>query len=236
MQAVSIQTTQNIQLEYPLAGIGDRILAFVIDALIIVSFFFIMAFIMNLAGVEAGLAINMMVAIVAYLYRLLSEAFFNGQTVGKSALSIKVVKLDGSTPSFASYFLRWLLEPIDFFIVGLGVVFIILTKNGQRVGDILAGTTVVKIKKITATNVQNKALMDPVDEHYEPQIFEANNLTDSEVQLIKDALKAYKQDAVNRPIEMIAEKLKEKYNIQSELPTVKFLYTLLRDHTYYVSR
>ncbi len=236
MQAVSIQTTQNIQLEYPLAGIGDRLLAFAIDLMILGGLYLILGFIFDEMGFGGGLAVNAILGVLVYLYRLISEAFFNGQTVGKIALSIKVVKLDGSTPSFAAYFLRWLLEPIDFFIVGLGVVFIILTKKGQRVGDILAGTTVVKIKKITSTNMQNKVLMDKVDEGYEPQIPEAANISDLEVQLIKDALKAHKHDATKRPIEMIERKLKDKYNIQSNLPTVKFLYTLLRDHTYYVTR
>lgn len=236
MQAVSIQTTQNIQLEYPLAGIGERILAFLIDYIIIGSVYFILRYVLVQIGVGQGLAVGGLLALLVYLYRLVSEVLMNGQTVGKMALSIKVVKLDGSTPSFVAYFLRWLLEPIDFFIVGLGVIFIILTKNGQRVGDLLAGTTVVKMKKITATNVQNKILMDVVDEDYKPQIYEAANLTDGEVQLVKDALRVFKNDAVKKPIELIERKLKEKYNIQSELPTVKFLYTLLRDHTYYVTR
>lgn len=236
MQAVSIQTTQNIQLEYPLAGIGERILAFVIDIVIIGSVYLLLSFILNQLGVSMGIAVSGLLALLVYLYRLICEVLMNGQTVGKLALNIKVVKLDGSTPSFVSYFLRWLLEPIDFFIVGLGVIFIILTKNGQRVGDLLAGTTVVKMKKISATNVQNKILMDVVDEDYEPQIFEAANITDAEVRLVKDALKAFKNDAVKKPIELVEEKLKHKYNIQSDLPTVKFLYTLLRDHTYYVTR
>ncbi|MBO3699486.1 RDD family protein [Roseivirga sp. E12] len=236
MQAVSIQTTQNIQLEYPLAGIGERLLAFLIDAVIIFSIYALINFVFDLFNIIQSLAVGGILGLIVYLYRLLSEVFMNGQTVGKMALSIKVVKLDGSTPSFAAYFLRWLLEPIDFFIVGLGVLFIILTKNGQRVGDLLAGTTVVKIKKITATNVQNKILMDVVDENYEPQIFEAANISDGEVQIIKDALKAFKNDAVKKPVELVERKLKEKYNIQSDLPTVKFLYTLLRDHTYYVTR
>lgn len=236
MQAVSIQTTQNIQLEYPLAGIGERLLAFFIDAVIISSVYALISYILDVLNMGQSLAIGGLLGLIVYLYRLLSEVLMNGQTVGKMALSIKVVKLDGSTPSFASYFLRWLLEPVDFFIVGLGVLFIILTKNGQRVGDLLAGTTVVKIKKITATNVQNKILMDVVDDDYEPQILEAANISDTEVQLVKDALRAFKHDAAKRPIELVERKLKEKYNIQSELPTVKFLYTLLRDHTYYVTR
>lgn len=235
MQAVSIQTTQNIQLEYPLAGIGDRLLAFAIDLCIMAALFLVLTYTLDLAG-GGGLAMNLLIGILVYLYRLISEVFMNGQTVGKMALRIKVVKLDGSTPSFGSYFLRWLLETVDFLITGLGVVFIILTKKGQRVGDLLAGTTVVKIKKITATNIQNKVLMDKVDEDYEPQIFEAANISDAEVRLIKDALRAFKNDATKKPVALVEKKIKEKYNIQSELPTVKFLYTLLRDHTYYVTK
>ncbi|MFY0594197.1 RDD family protein [Roseivirga sp.] len=236
MQAVSIQTTQNIQLQYPIAGIADRLLAFAIDLCIMLGFFLLFNFILNVAGLGGGLALNMTLVVVAYLYRLLAEVFLNGQTAGKMALRIKVVKLDGSTPSFGAYFLRWLMEVIDFLIVGLGVVFIILTKNGQRTGDLLAGTTVVKIKKITATNIQNKVLMDKVDEEYEPQIVEAASISDNEVRLIKESLRAFKNDANQKPITMVERKIKEKYNIQSDMPTVKFLYTLLRDHTYYVTK
>ncbi|KYG75557.1 RDD family protein [Roseivirga echinicomitans] len=236
MQAVSIQTSQNIQLEYPLAGIGDRILAFVIDAVIILSFIFITNIILGASGISMSVAMNVMLSIVAYLYRLVSEVFFNGQTVGKKALHIKVVKLDGSVPSFSAYFLRWLMEPIDFFIMGLGIVFIILSKNGQRVGDLLAGTTVVKMKKITATNVRNKVIMETVDENYVPKIPEAAQLADNEIRLIKDALSVFRDGAKQKPLLLIEEKLKEKYNIQSDMPTVKFMYTLLRDHTYYMTK
>ena len=236
MQAVSIQTSQNIQLEYPLAGIGDRILAFVIDAIIILSFIFITNIILGASGISMSVSMNVMLSIVAYLYRLVSEVFFNGQTVGKRALHIKVVKLDGSVPSFSAYFLRWLMEPIDFFIMGLGVVFIILSKNGQRVGDLLAGTTVIKMKKITATNVRNKVIMETVDENYVPKIPEAAQLADNEIRLIKDALSVFRDGAKQKPLLLIEEKLKEKYNIQSDMPTVKFMYTLLRDHTYYMTK
>ncbi|HEY9116387.1 MAG TPA: RDD family protein [Roseivirga sp.] len=236
MQGVSIQTTQNIQLEYELAGIGERILAFVIDILVILSFGLLISFISGLIGITQSVLLNVIFSILAYLYRFISEVSFNGQTVGKMALSIKVVKLDGSTPSVAAYFLRWLLEIFDFFIVGLGVVCIILTRNGQRLGDLVAGTTVVKIRKVTATNVQNKVIMEKVDEHYEPVFFEASHLSDAEIRLIKAALKAFREDANQEPIALLESKLKEKYNITSDLPTVKFLYTMLRDHTYYVSR
>lgn len=236
MQAVSVQTTQNIELEYPIAGIGDRMLAFLLDLAIMGSFFIVVAGIVGITGIELPNFMLYVVLIVAYLYRFFAELFFNGQTVGKSVLKIKVVKLDGNSPSVAAYFLRWLLEPLDFLIVGLAVLLIILTKNGQRLGDLLAGTTVVKVKKITATNVRNKMVMQKVDEGYVPTYPEAVNISDHDIRIIQDALKAYREDAAQNVLSLVEAKLKEKYNIQSEETPVKFLYNLLRDHTYYVSQ
>lgn len=235
MQGVSIQTSQNIALNYDLAGIGERLLAFLIDLFIILGLILGLFFLLQIANAGSDILRNTLFFLIGYGYRLFSEVYFNGQTVGKMALQIKVVKLDGSSPSFAAYFLRWLMEIIDFVIIGLAVVFIILTKKGQRIGDLLAGTTVVKIRKISVTNVQNKVLMDKVDENYEPTFFEASHLSDSEIRLIKSALKTYKDNAVKKPALTIEEKLKEKYQIKSEMGTVKFLYTLLRDHVYYVT-
>lgn len=236
MQAVSVQTTQNIQLEYPLAGIGERMLAFLLDILIMFSFIAIVAAILSIPGFDTPDFLIWIVVIIAFLYRFFAEMFFNGQTVGKSVVKIKVVKIDGTPPSVANYLLRWLLEPVDFFIVGLAVVLIILNKRGQRLGDMLAGTTVVKVKRITAANVRNKAIMQPVDDDYVPVYSEAGNISDHDIRIIKDALSAYREDAAHKAVSALEQKLKEKYDIQSEQPTVKFLYTILRDHTYYVSR
>ncbi len=236
MQAVSVQTTQNIELEYPLAGIGERMLAFLLDILIMFSFIFVVAGFLSIPGIDTPDFLIWIMVIIAFLYRLFAEMFFNGQTVGKSVMKIRVVKIDGTPPSVANYFLRWLLEPIDFFIVGLAVLLIILNKKGQRLGDMLAGTTVVKIKRITTANLRNKAIMKPVDEDYVPIHPEAADISDHDIRIIKDALSAYREDAAHKAVTVLEGKLKEKYNIQSEQPTVKFLYTILRDHTYYVSR
>ena len=236
MQAVSVQTTQNIELEYPLAGIGERMLALLLDFLIIFSFFIVVFGGLGILSLNLPNWMGVLIAIIGYLYRFFAEVLYNGQTVGKSVLKIKVVKLDGSAPSVAAYFLRWLMEPLDFFIVGLGVLLVILTKKGQRLGDLLGGTTVIKIKKITTTNVRNKMIMKQVDEDYVPTYYQAGNISDAEITIIKDALKAFRDDAASQPVSLVEQKLKEKYHIESEEPTVKFLYTLLKDHAYYVSQ
>lgn len=64
-------------------------------------------------------------------------------------INIRVVKVDGSTPSIGSYLLRWLLFPIDGPITsGLGLLVVLLNKNNQRLGDLAAGTMVIKEKTI----------------------------------------------------------------------------------------
>ena len=234
MQAVNVQTTQNIELEYPLAGVGERILALLIDFLIIFSFMAVVALGLNrIIGYEPKW-LTALITIIGFLYRFFAELLYNGQTVGKNVLKIKVVKLDGSAPSVAAYFLRWLMEPLDFFILGLGVLLVILTRKGQRLGDLLGGTTVIKIKKINTTNVRNKMIVKQVNEDYVPTYPQAGNISDAEVRIIKEALKAFREDAADKPVSLVVQKLKEKYHIESEEPAVKFLYTLLKDHTFYV--
>jgi len=236
MQAVNIRTTQNVQLEYPLAGVGERLLAYLIDVIIVGSFYLIASLIYALGGHELSFSVQLIIIIIGFSYRLIMEISFNGQTVGKMALNLRVVKLDGSTPSIIDYLIRWLLELIDFFILGLAVLMIILTKNGQRLGDLLAGTTVIKIKKVSTVVMQNKVILEKVDEDYTPTFINAGSITDHEIRLIKASLKAYREDALAGPMDTLAQKLKEKYDLESEFPTVKFLYTLLRDHSYFVSR
>lgn len=64
---------------------------------------------------------------------------------GKNLMNIRVVKADGSTPGISSYLLRWLLFPIDSLLTGgFGLLVVLLTKNSQRMGDLAAGTMVIK--------------------------------------------------------------------------------------------
>jgi len=74
----------------------------------------------------------------AFLYYVLLESILNGQTVGKNLMQSRVVKLDGSKPGYASYFIRWILRIIDVVLTTGGVAFltILIKGNGQRVGDI----------------------------------------------------------------------------------------------------
>ena len=78
--------------------------------------------------------------------------------------------------------------------------------------------------------------MEPVDHDYEPTFPQAADLTDAEIRLIKRSLNAFKNKAHRKPLMTLEHKLKEKYQINSDMPTVKFMYALLRDHTYYINQ
>ena len=240
MKEFQIETAQNIAIEQNAASIVDRMLGYIIDSAII-YIYIILAYLLLIKldlDPRDSWAIYLLCSLPAFLYYVLLETFWDGQTVGKSLVKTRVVKLDGSKAGFGNYFVRWILRLVDvvFTSGGLATLTILLKGNGQRVGDLLAGTTVVKIKKITATNVRNKIIMETVDENYVPKLPEAAQLTDHEIRLIKDALSVFRDGAKEKPLLLIEEKLKEKYNRQSDMPTVKFMYTLLRDHTYYMTK
>lgn len=166
--AIEVQTTQNVIIEYEPAGLGNRMLAAIIDYLLFALWYLawygifalgqwdFFKYIISLW--ESG---DYMVMLFFYIlilapptfYDLFCEYFYNGQSLGKKLIKIRVVKTDGTPASFGAYLLRWLFRPIDLYassIVGLpgmvGLVTILTTKKNQRLGDIVAGTTVVDLK------------------------------------------------------------------------------------------
>ena len=102
----------------------------------------------------------MLFILIPYLflvfYSLICETTLKGQTVCKLLLKTRVVKIEASHPTFGSYLLRWLLGIIDFGLCsGMVALFtFLINKQGQRLGDIAAGTTVISIKpRVTVEEV-----------------------------------------------------------------------------------
>jgi uncharacterized RDD family membrane protein YckC len=106
MNIISITTSQNIELEYELGSVGDRILGSIIDGIIKTAYaIFVMAtFVFGNSRVFSGLYIVFLVllALPFVFYNLASELLLNGQSVGKKVMGIKVISLSGEPPSFSS--------------------------------------------------------------------------------------------------------------------------------------
>ncbi|HSJ12595.1 MAG TPA: RDD family protein, partial [Gillisia sp.] len=144
MDNYQIETAQNIGIKQNVAGIGDRILAFIIDALILIGYAILASFGIAGLGLDGGQlwVYYLIIGLPVFLYHLIWEIFNNGKSPGKAALNIKVARLDGSRPGFGQYIIRWLLRLIDISISsgGVAIVTILLNGKGQRLGDLAAGT------------------------------------------------------------------------------------------------
>lgn len=236
--AIQIETTQNVVIEQEQAGLGLRTFAYIIDIAICTLWFIIMiVLVINIADTITSEFIRIVYVIITVIpivfYDLLFETFNNGQSPGKKIMKIRVVNLDGTKPSFGSLLIRWLFRPIDFSISYylLGIIMILSTKNGQRLGDYLAGTTVVNLK--ASTQDESLSLSDlNFNEDYQvtfPDVLERIN--DRDIRTIRTVIDKLEHNEFT--INQIADKV--RFNTGYSVPdgnNLMFLRTIVNDYTY----
>ncbi len=235
MQTVDISTTQNVGIQFELAGLGDRIVALIIDSIILWGYMIGMMLLLDWLDMDNTWMI-VSVMLVPFFYHLFCEVFFNGQSIGKRQMKIRVVRLDGNPATLGAYVLRWILRFIEVSLLmgAPAIICIAVTDNGQRLGDMAAGTTVVKTSpNMSATS---HSIVRNMEESYEPVFPQVVQLSAADIQLIEQSLKAYKTNAVSKPVVTVTEKVKDHLKIESELPPVKLLYTILKDYNHLTSR
>jgi len=240
MDNFQIETAQNVSIYQNVAGIGDRLLAYLIDRLIIIAYWILAFFSLALMDIEMidGRDIWTYVLILglpAFLYPLLFETFWNGKTPGKSAMKLKVVKLDGSKPGFGSYFVRWIMRIIDIDLVGGGIaiIAILLNEKGQRLGDMSAGTTVISEKK--RASLRETLLVD-IPENYLPIYPQVTVFDDKDMQTIKTVFTNAKYSGNHKVIVKLADRLKKLMEIQSEEKPMQFVDRVISDYNYYTQQ
>ena len=144
-------TPEAVALEFTTANVGSRILGFVLDALIVGlgSFLAILPLVLTNATLPEWLVVSILVIVLPgwyFGYFTVSETLWRGRTVGKAALGLRVVTKEGGPVRFRHAAIRALLGLVDFGI-GSGffaVLLILLTRDNQRLGDIVAGTLVLR--------------------------------------------------------------------------------------------
>jgi uncharacterized RDD family membrane protein YckC len=145
-----VATPERVSFDYQVAGLGTRAIAQVLD-LLIVSFIlaalYFVAVAISLAAVVTGQLIAILGSfVVIFGYFWVSEALWSGQTVGKKAFRLRAVGDRGEPLTFAQAGIRNIVRIVDFLPYGYGVGLIALFVNGKgkRLGDLAAGTIVVK--------------------------------------------------------------------------------------------
>lgn len=236
MHTIKIRTTQNVFIEYPIASVGDRILAFLLDYLILIAYtLFILALFLN-AEIEAAWVWIMMLGFPWLFYHLLFEIFMNGQSPGKRVMRIKVVRLDGTPPTIGNYLIRWIFSFIDYYILSglIAVVVVAMGGKGQRLGDVVAGTSVVKL--IEQKDITSSTIFVSPEETYVPTFGQVIQLTENDISIIQRALEVNRDQGNAQPLLVVAERVKSLLGIQTDLPPIKFLYTIIKDFNHITSR
>ena len=234
MSNSTIVTGGFVRIEQTPASLSDRIFAVLIDYAICFCYFVGAFQLVSKMSIQLNNFGEMLFGVAPVLfYPLYMEVLNDGRTVGKMVMHTHVVMADGSTPTIGAYLLRWLLLIADGPMVSyLGVLFIAVTKRNQRIGDLAAGTMVVKEGKYRQYRV-NLDEYDYLTKDYRPTYPQADELTMAQTELISRVLSS--SDATRQArVQELAGKIKASFNIKDVAQTDEaFLNTLLQDYRYY---
>ncbi len=237
MRSIEISTAQNVTIEYELATLRDRILAYLIDIIILTIAASILSSAFGVTGSETLLKVAMYLIIgpAVLFYSVFSEAFWHGQSIGKKALGIKVVKLNGEELRFNELMIRWVFRLVDIYssLGGLATLLISSSQKSQRLGDLLAHTTVIKDKPGNPASLESILKINKM-ENYEASYPGVRVFSDEDMLLVKKMLRRFKehpneahQQALNQLTAAVSRRL-----ALPEVPKNKidFLNKVLKDY------
>lgn len=234
MKSIEIKTSFNVIIKFNLANIFQRGVAYLIDMLIVWGAIGLLTTFFTAISKSPSQYLILYFAVpIMGFYTLVSEILMNGQTVGKKALQIKVVRIDGQRTRTSDYFMRWIFRLVDlyFSIYILAILTSSASTRGQRLGDILADTVVIKTRTPAKTSLEALVNLNYLKE-IEPEYPEVIKLSEDEMMVVKEVIDRYKKfkndghkDAVNE----LVDRLEELLQIKRSGNKIDFLNTLIRD-------
>jgi len=239
VRSIEINTAQNVTIEYELAPLYARLLAFLLDLAVIgagLLLFYFLGLLVTGGLSDVMMYYNYLVLVPIFLfYSLGSEIFMNGQSVGKLALGIRTVKLTGKQATLSDYIMRWLFRLVDIYLCfgSLAAILISSTDKSQRIGDIVANTVVVRLRPSRVLRLKDLLSIHSID-NYQPRYPEVRNLSEEDMLLVKSVLERNRKYA-NEAHREAQDELVKKLMVLLQLPKLQqekaeFLRTLLNDY------
>ncbi|MBN8865787.1 MAG: RDD family protein [Sphingobacteriales bacterium] len=191
------------------------------------------------------------------LYHVTLEISLNGQSIGKKIMGIRVVNENGGRASISQFLIRWLLRVSDtwmvilFFLllqsaengdnsntfillVGFGfliadIILVIATPKGQRIGDVLARTILIRTHSKSSIE---ETVFQEVSSDYQPVYPAIMQLSDKDINAIKTILGTARRKNDWTIAESAAHKIRTHLQIETQQDPIDFLDTLLKDYNY----
>lgn len=232
---ISIESSQGVEFEYTLASVIARLGAAILDTMIFMVYSFVVSFVFAFAFPQIGFILPVFNILSFFLYYILMEQFASGQTLGKKAVGIRVVRIDGSPLSFVDSCLRSFLLLIEGAMT-FGTLALLTSgtsKLRQRIGDLAADTVVINIPNL---NKHKFSLLKELDEMKENDVTypEVTVFSEQDMLLIKEAIRdyqKYKDEIRAQIIQKLVKESQEKMGIKVEVKDkIAFLRQLIMDY------
>jgi uncharacterized RDD family membrane protein YckC len=264
MAFIKVPTTFNIDVEFEIPEFYRRLIATLIDILIL--FFYIKIAIVIARSIANSsydgsedfwynmqAVFVLLILLPILIYHLVFEITMNGQSIGKRIMRMKVVHENGGRASISQFLIRWLLRDVWFlllFIMAMGdpyktesifilimvfayfiteVVLVISSKKGQRIGDLLAHTIIIRTG--TKSDIEETVFQEVAD-NYVPSFPQIMQLSDKDFNAIKSILETARKKGDFEMAERATEKIKNHLRIESSMSPFEFLEVLLKDYNY----
>ncbi len=255
MKSVEFVSAQNVKVEYEYATIIQRTTATIIDATTVAVYLIIMYIIIRRIDSDYELLLELIIMKIPWIfYHPIMEYLTHGQTLGKYAMGIRVVTYDGERPGLREIFTRWIFKghffwiafsffmaPAELFVwglihVGIGVIGFMhasVSDKKQRMGDVMAGTIVIKDKSAVRYSLRD-VLSIKSQENYTPEYPAVIRFTDEDMLLIKNTIQRVRKypnpETKKFAIELADESARLIGLEKTPDKRLKFLQTLLQDY------
>jgi uncharacterized RDD family membrane protein YckC len=250
MSKINFTSAQHVEIEFEVATLIERIAAYIIDTIILSVYLFIVFMAVGFQDLFENfgtwLFFMLLLAKLPWiLYQPVMEYLTGGQTIGKMALGIRVLKHDGERVGWKEVLLRWLMRgdflwiSASLFVLLIPVwnvfdAFIVsLSNRQQRIGDMLAGTIVIKNKSRQRYKLKD-VLKIKSNENYEPTYLNVIQFTDEDMIYVKNCIqhrKKYKGKEIDDLLIRLSDETAQLLGL-TETPKerIKFLETVLNDY------
>ncbi len=259
MKTIDFTSAQNVKVEYEIAPVVLRLAAAIIDGIILAIYFIVVfsasGWIFSGISGKSLFFILLVIKLPVIFYNPALEYLMQGQTLGKYLLGIRVVTMNGERPGLREVFTRWMFKgdfiwisinqgalwlPFDpsafvlYPIFGIvGMIFALTSYHNQRLGDVMAGTIIIRNKSSVRYFLRDILMIKNQDNHV-PTYPQAIRFTDDDMLLIKAAIARVHQHPNEETKKFAVELANETARLLglSETPPKKldFLKTVLQDY------